>query len=107
MNKKSFIQQVISSFLLRLLSKLKRLFSVKLPSLLNLIVNYKEIEFDEDRWSLLAWVLDFNDIFMMKLRKLQLPNNIKVTIYYFTLLAGGRRSIFHFKGAMVELFSLK
>lgn len=45
------------------------MFIVRLPPLFDITFKNKEHEIDDDRWSLLAWVLDFDNDFIEKIRE--------------------------------------
>lgn len=53
---------------------------MELPSSYELIANPEDNDYDEYRWSLLAWVLIFDYDLISKIRQINQPNNIKVVI---------------------------
>lgn len=55
-------------------------FTVELPSTYELIANPEDMDYDEYRWSLLAWVLNLDHDLVTKIRQMNQPNNIKVAV---------------------------
>lgn len=55
-------------------------FTVELPLTYELIAIPENNDYDEYRWSLLAWVLNLDRNLISKIRRINQPKNIKVVI---------------------------